>query len=85
MAKYSCRHRFENGGNHCGVLKKRLTLAPDEDARLIFMLGEGGRETGRAMREKYTAARAWTTISAALRNSGTISSAAFRYQRPMRA
>lgn len=52
-----CRGRFENGGNHCGVLKKRLTLAPDEDARLIFMLGEGGRETGRAMREKYTAAR----------------------------
>ena len=39
------------------MLKKRLTLAPDEDARLIFMLGEGGRETGRAMREKYTAAR----------------------------
>lgn len=52
-----CRGRFENGGNHCGVLKKRLTLAPDEDARLIFMLGEGGRETGRAMREKYTAVR----------------------------
>ena len=52
-----CRGRVENGGNHCGVLKKRLTLAPDEDARLIFMLGEGGRETGRAMREKYTAAR----------------------------
>ena len=52
-----CRGRFENGGNHCGVLKKRLTLAPDEDARLIFMLGEGGRGTGRAMREKYTAAR----------------------------
>ena len=52
-----CRGRFENGGNHCGVLKKRLMLAPDEDARLIFMLGEGGRETGRAMREKYTAAR----------------------------
>lgn len=52
-----CRGRFENGGNHCGVLKKCLTLAPGEDARLIFMLGEGGRETGRAMREKYTAAR----------------------------
>ena len=52
-----CRGRFENGGNHCGVLKKCLTLAPGEDARLIFMLGEGDREIGRAMREKYTAAR----------------------------
>ena len=52
-----CCGRFENGGNHCGVLKKCLTLAPDENARLIFMLGEGNRETGCAMREKYTEER----------------------------
>lgn len=53
-----CRGRFENGGNHCGVLKKCLTLAPGESARLIFMLGEGNRETGRAARAKYTPQRA---------------------------
>ena len=40
-----CEVPGQKGGNHCGVLKKRLTLAPDEDARLIFMLGEGGRGT----------------------------------------
>ena len=48
---------FEQGGNHCGALKKELTLAPGEEARLIFLLGEGGVEAGRRMREKYTPAR----------------------------
>ena len=45
---------FEQGGNHCGALKKELSLAPGEEARLIFLLGEGGVEAGRRMREKYT-------------------------------
>ncbi len=49
---------FEKGGNHCGCLKKKLTLQPGEDARLLFLLGEGGLEAGKAMRQKYTAARA---------------------------
>ena len=49
---------FQKGGNHCGCLKKTLTLAPGEEARLIFLLGEGGIDAGRAMREKYTQDRA---------------------------
>ena len=49
---------FEKGGNHCGCLKKTLTLAPGEETRLLFLLGEGGIEAGRAMRAKYTQARA---------------------------
>ena len=49
---------FEKGGNHCGCLKKTLTLLPGEEARLLFLLGEGGVEAGRAMREKYTRERA---------------------------
>ena len=53
----ACRSSFEKGGNHCGCLKKTLRLAPGEEARLIFLLGEGGIDSGRAMREKYTAAR----------------------------
>ena len=52
-----CSGSFEKGGNHCGCLMKRLTLRPGEEARLIFLLGEGGIEAGRTMREKYTAAR----------------------------
>lgn len=45
---------FEKGGNHCGALHKRLTLEPGQEVRLVFMLGEGNREAGRAMREKYS-------------------------------
>ncbi|MBE6908683.1 MAG: N,N'-diacetylchitobiose phosphorylase [Ruminococcaceae bacterium] len=52
-----CGGSFEKGGNHCGCLKKTLTLAPGEEARLIFLLGEGGVDAGRRMREKYTSAR----------------------------
>ena len=53
-----CQGSFEKGGNHCGCLKKTLRLAPGEEARLLFMLGEGGIEAGKAMRKKYTQARA---------------------------
>ncbi len=52
-----CSGSFEKGGNHCGCLMKRLTLRPGEEARLLFLLGEGGIEQGRAMREKYDAER----------------------------
>ena len=45
---------FEKGGNHCGALQKRLTLMPGQEARLIFILGEGNREAGKAFREKYS-------------------------------
>ena len=54
----ACSGSFEKGGNHCGCLKKTLTLAPGEEARILFLLGEGDLEAGKAMREKYTQARA---------------------------
>lgn len=44
---------FEKGGNHCGALKKCVVLEPGEEARLLFLLGEGNRDAGRAMRAKY--------------------------------
>jgi N,N'-diacetylchitobiose phosphorylase len=49
---------FEKGGNHCAGLHKRLRLAPGEEARLIFLLGEGGVDSGQAMRQKYGSAAA---------------------------
>ena len=49
-----CSGSYEKGGNHCGSLQKDLCLAPGESVRLIFMLGEGKREAGRKMRDKYS-------------------------------
>ena len=49
-----CLNSEELGGNHCGALHKRLMLAPGEEVRLIFMLGEGDRAAGEKVRAKYS-------------------------------
>jgi N,N'-diacetylchitobiose phosphorylase len=50
-----CSGSSELGGNHCGSLHKRLSLAPGEEERLVFMMGPGSRkEAGAAMRKKYS-------------------------------
>jgi N,N'-diacetylchitobiose phosphorylase len=50
-----CSGSSELGGNHCGSLHKSLTLAPGEEARLVFMLGVGSRkDAGHAMKKKYS-------------------------------
>lgn len=49
-----CGGTFEKGNNHCGSLHKKIELAPGEEIRVVFMLGEGRREEGRAIREKYS-------------------------------
>ena len=49
-----CLGSCERGNNHCGALHKRFVLAPGEEVRIVFMLGEGDREAGRIMREKYS-------------------------------
>ncbi len=54
----TCTGSFEKGGNHCGCLRKTLTLAPGGECRLLFLLGEGDVKAGKAMREKYTQERA---------------------------
>lgn len=48
-----CGGSYELGGNHCGALQKNICLAPGEEARILFLLGEGGREEGRKARQKY--------------------------------
>ena len=52
-----CSGSFRKGGNHCGALVKTITLEPGQEQRLLFLLGEGGLETGRTMRRKYTQQR----------------------------
>lgn len=50
----TCSGSHELGNNHCGSLQKNLVLAPGEEVRLIFMLGEGNREAGKKIRKKYS-------------------------------
>ena len=52
-----CHGSFQKGGNHCGCLRKKLVLQPGEQVELIYLLGEGGIEAGKAMRRKYTSAK----------------------------
>lgn len=49
----TCSGSFEKGGNHCGCLQKKLSLAPGEQVRFIYLLGEGGIDEGIKMRKKY--------------------------------
>ncbi len=51
----SCSNSSESGGNHCGALHKKLELKPNEEQRLIFIMGVGSREdAGRPMKKKYS-------------------------------
>lgn len=50
----ACSGSFEKTGNHCAALQKRVTLNPGERIRLLFLLGEGRREQGRVIREKFS-------------------------------
>ncbi|HEX9615283.1 MAG TPA: N,N'-diacetylchitobiose phosphorylase, partial [Bacteroidota bacterium] len=49
-----CRNSSELGGNHCGALHKRVSLAPGADIRLVYMLGVGNRSKGTEIRKKYS-------------------------------
>ena len=45
--------RCGNGGNPVGALMKRLTLAPGEEARVLFYLGTGRGDAARRARARY--------------------------------
>lgn len=48
------RASAELGGNHCGALQKRYTLAPGQEVRARFLLGTGDAAAARRAREKYS-------------------------------
>lgn len=54
VEKGECSNSFEKGNNHCGSLHKQLILKPGEEIRFVFLLGEGNREVGKQVREKYS-------------------------------
>lgn len=58
VEKGVCSSSSELGNNHCGALQKNIRLQPGEETRILFLLGEGNREAGRKMREKYADASA---------------------------
>jgi N,N'-diacetylchitobiose phosphorylase len=49
----TCSGSSELGGNHCGALHRRVTVAPGKEQRLLFMLGVGPRAAGETIRAKY--------------------------------
>ena len=61
-----CQNSSELGGNHCGALHKRLTIAPGEEKRVVFMLGVGPRATGKQIKGKYSEPAAVDAAFAAL-------------------
>jgi N,N'-diacetylchitobiose phosphorylase len=54
VEKGFCSNSSELGGNHCGSLHKKMTIAPGEEKRLIFMLGVGPRSQGKTIKKKYS-------------------------------
>ena len=61
-----CSGSFEKTGNHCAALHKKITLAPGEKKRLVFMIGEGRRADCGALRAKYSKPEARDAARAAL-------------------
>jgi N,N'-diacetylchitobiose phosphorylase len=77
-----CGNSVELGGNHCGALHKRLTSAPGEEARLVFMLGVGPRAKGGEIRAKYSDVAAVDRAFDALRRYWNDKLAVFQCQTP---
>jgi len=49
----ACIGSTELGGNHCGVLHKRLRLESGGSIRLIYLLGDGDRNVAEFFRSRY--------------------------------
>jgi N,N'-diacetylchitobiose phosphorylase len=80
-----CSGSSELGGNHCAALHKRLTLAPGDATRLIFLLGVGPRAKGREAKAKYSDLAEVDRAFAALKSYWEQKLAAFQCKTPHQA
>ena len=53
VEKGVCGGSEELGGNHCGALRRKITVEAGQSFRVVFMLGEGDRAEGQRVRQKY--------------------------------
>jgi len=82
VGRGECHGSSELGGNHCGALHKRLTLAPGEGTRVVFMLGVGPRAVGKQIKRKYSDTAAVDAAFAALRDYWSKKLAVFQCKTP---
>ncbi|HEX6881597.1 MAG TPA: hypothetical protein VF135_14600 [Terriglobales bacterium] len=77
-----CQGSSELGGNHCGALQKQVTIAPGEEAKLLFLLGVGPRSKGKEMRAKYSSPESVNRAFADLREYWDNKLAVFQCKTP---
>ena len=77
-----CHASTELGGNHCGALQKRLTIAPGEEVRIVFMLGVGNRAKGKEIKRRYSDAANVDKAFAALKQYWAKKLAIFQCKTP---
>jgi N,N'-diacetylchitobiose phosphorylase len=53
VEKGFCSGSEELGGNHCGGMRRKISIEAGGTFRIVFMLGEGDREQGKKIRDKY--------------------------------
>lgn len=63
-----CTGSYEKGNNHCATLQKNIMLQPGEEVRLFYYLGEGNRQAGAQMIEKYRSPEQVDQVYVELRN-----------------
>jgi N,N'-diacetylchitobiose phosphorylase len=77
-----CHASSELGGNHCGALQKKISIAPGEESRLLFLLGVGPRAKGKEVRVRYSQPAKVDQAFAALRKYWDDKLAVFQCKTP---
>lgn len=77
-----CSGSTELGGNQCGGLHRKLRLEAGAASRLVFLLGDGDRTVGAALRKKYGDPRVVDEAFEALHQFWEVKCSAFQCRTP---